>query len=358
MDKYDVAIIGAGLYGAMCAYTERKKGKKVLVVDKSSHIGGMCHTDNINGIDVHCFGAHIFRTDNKKVWDFVNSVSKFVPFINTPIAVYGNEQYNLPFNMNTFRALFGCSSPSEAAKIIESTTVPCDDPQNLEEFVLSKVGTVIYEKLIKHYTEKQWGRKCSELPVSTMARIPVRFTYNNNYYNVRWQGVCQNGYDYFISELLKGCDILLGVDYKSDFSEINSHACEIMYTGAIDELFDYELGTLDWRAVRFETAILPDVDNKQGVAVMNYTDDRPYTRTIEHKHFTNKDCRGTVVSFEFPCETSATATPSYPIINERNKSLHNEYIAMSKAKFPNIKHGGRLGEYKYYSMDEIIEKFI
>lgn len=357
--KYDYLIVGAGIYGAMFANRARANGKTCLVIDKNKFVGGFCHTERMNEIDVHCFGAHIFRTDRKDVWDFVNSICEFEPFINTPIAIYHDEVYNMPFNMNTFSKLFGVSSPLEAMKSICLDRVKIENPSNLEEYALSVVGCTIYEKLIKEYTEKQWGKKCSELPVSTMSRIPIRFTYDNNYYRERYQGVPKYGYTAFVQELLKDTDVVVGVDWK-DFKESNqlSDFGKIVYTGPIDEFCEYRFGRLEWRSVRFEHKYFQDNDNVQGVAVMNYTDSRPYTRSIEHKHFLHTECKGSVVSYEYPCQTSEIDMPSYPILNERNKVLYEQYKGYADINFPNVIFGGRLGRYKYYSMNEIIEEFI
>lgn len=356
---YDYLIVGSGLYGAMFAHLARKQGKKCLVVEKDCHIGGFCHSEIQHGIHVHKYGAHIFRTNKKSVWDFVNSICEFEPFVNTPIARYGNEIYNLPFNMNTFAKMFGVTTPQEAKERLAKSIVPCENPQNLEEFVLSVVGAEVYEKLIKHYTEKQWGKSCTELPVSTMSRIPIRFTYDNNYYREKYQGIPKDGYDAFISKLLEGSDVLLNCEYNDFMSSISPEAYgKLVYTGPIDSYFSYMFGRLEWRSVRFEHNWIPNQDNLQGVAVMNYTDDRPYTRSIEHKHFLHTDCRGTIVSYEFPCSTGENDVPSYPILTNSNIRLYKRYKEYADKHCPNVIFGGRLGRYKYYSMNEIVEEFV
>lgn len=357
MSKYDLLVVGAGLYGAMAAYMALKEGRKVLVIDRNDHIGGFCHSENIDGIEVHKFGAHIFRTNSAKVWQFVNSICEFVPFVNSPIARYGNEVYNLPFNMNTFHQLWGVTTPEEALSVIESKRQPFEQPyKNLEEFVLATVGEEVYEKFIKHYTEKQWGRPCADLPVSIMGRIPVRFTFDNNYYWEKYQGIPLLGYDHFIGKLLEGANVQLGVDYFEDREWLDGAAKQTLFTGPIDKYFDYNFGPLEYRSVRFEHVRYPDCENKQGVAVVNYTDDRPYTRTIEHKHFLKTNCPGTIVSYEYPCLPSESIDPSYPIINQDNLERFKRYQFLA-TETP-VKFGGRLAEYRYYSMNDIVEKFI
>lgn len=362
MKKYDYIVVGAGLYGAMFAYTKKQetKGKaRILVIEKSDHISGFCHTEKMNCIQVHRYGAHIFRTDSKKVWDFVNSIVSFEPFVNSPLANYHGEVYNLPFNMNTFHSLWGVTAPQEAMAKIEETRIPCESPKNLEEYVLSVVGKDIYEKLIKDYTEKQWGKTCKELPVSTMSRIPVRFTYDNNYYNERYQGIPAEGYDAFISKLFEGCDIVLNTDFHEYHRKEYLKGATILYTGAIDRYYDYVFGPLEWRSVRFDMVFKPNVDSVYGNAVVNFTDDRPYTRAIEHKHFLRKQSKvpGTVISYEYPYKTNVGDTPSYPILNAENKAKYEKYKELAD-KEKNVIFGGRLGEYRYYSMNDIVEKFI
>lgn len=347
------------MYGAMFAHTATRRGKSCLVVEREDHIGGFCHSEEQHGIHVHCHGAHIFRTNSKSAWDFVNSICEFEPFVNTPIARYHGEVYNLPFNMNTFAQMFHVALPVMAEIKIKDDTVPCDDPKNLEEFALSVVGKTIYEKLIKHYTEKQWGKPCTELPVSTMARIPIRMTYDNNYYREKYQGIPKDGYDVFISGLLKGSDVILKCDWSEFCSSISPLAYDkIVYTGPIDKFCGYRFGELEWRSVKFDHKFFPKYDNFQGVAVMNYTDDTPYTRSIEHKHFLHTQCPGTIVSFEYPCPTDGNEAPSYPILTERNKALYKRYKEYAAEHFPNVIFGGRLGKYRYYSMNEIVEEFV
>lgn len=356
--RYDYLIVGAGLYSAMFAYSLRKQGKTFIVVEKSPHIGGMCHTENVHGIEVHKFGAHIFRTDSRKVWDFVNSITEFVPFVNTPIANYRGEVYNMPFNMNTFSKIFGVSTPKEAVDAIRKSIVPNDNPKNLEEFALSVVGKEVYEILIKNYTEKQWGCSCDKLPVSTMSRIPIRFTYDNNYYREKYQGVPKYGYDTFIRNLFGECEIVYNCDYTIDDIRFSDVAENVLYTGPIDSYFYYKFGRLDWRSVVFSERYYDNEDNVQGVAVVNYTDDRPFTRSIEHKHFLKTECKGSVVSYEYPSATGVYDTPSYPILNKKNIDLYNRYKEYAKEKCPNVTFAGRLGSYRYLAMNDIIEEFV
>ena len=345
----------------MFAYNATRFGKKCLVIDKADNVGGLCYSKEENGIEVHQYGAHIFRTDSKRVWDFVNSICEFVPFVNAPIAKNGDEVYNLPFNMNTFHALFGVSTPDEAIEKIRSECEHIEYPKNLEEFVLTKVGRTIYEKLIKGYTEKQWGVPCSMLPVSTMSRIPMRFVYDNNYYNETYQGIPVIGYTAFIKRLLAGSDIITGYNFARQNIE---NACikgiKVLYTGSVDELCDYCYGRLNYRSVRFDTRYMPDCDNFQGNAVVNYTGhDVIYTRSIEHKHFmSRKEVKGTIVTYEYPCKTGDGEQPAYPMLDTESKALYNKYVEKIKAEMPNVILGGRLGLYRYYSMNEIIESFV
>lgn len=355
MKKYDYLIVGAGLYGAMFAYNAKKNGKSCLVIDKNNHVGGYCYSTNIRGIEVHMLGAHIFRTDSKKVWDFVNSICEFEPFINSPLASYEGELYNLPFNMNTFKQVFGVKTPAEAKKLL-SDLAGEDCNENLEKYAIGLVGEKMYKLFIKDYTEKQWGKKCSELPWTIMKRIPLRFTYDNNYFREKYQGIPSIGYTGFIEKLLEGCDVIIGEDYFENRNSFNEFADKIVYTGAIDEFYDYRFGKLEWRSVRFEHRIM-EIEDYQGNAVINYTDKTPYTRVIEHKHFMKQDSNVTVVSFEYPAECSESNPPSYPIETRRNIEIYKRYKELSE-KEPNIIFGGRLGEYKYYSMNDIIEKFV
>lgn len=357
--KYDFLIVGAGLAGAMCAHYLSKQGKTCVVIDKDNEVGGMCKTESIDGIDVHLYGAHIFRTNSKDCWDFVNSICEFVPFVNSPLALSQGELFNLPFNMNTFNKLWGCNTPKEAQSIINSERENFVSPQNLEEHALSLVGKTIYTRFIKEYTEKQWGCTCRELPPSTMQRIPLRFTYDNNYYNEIYQGIPKKGYTYFIKRLLEGSKVLLNTDYLDDIWRYNSMANHIIYTGRIDALFDYKYGKLDYRSVEFKHEKY-DVSNKQGNAVINYSDkEYPYTRTIEHKHFTHTESETTIVSYEYPVsnDIDGSVPPSYPIHTDRNVDLFNKYKRECD-KLDNLSLFGRLAEYKYYSMNDIIEKFV
>lgn len=353
--KYDYLIVGAGLYGAMCAYTLTKQGNRCLIIDKSSHVGGLCYTEKYKTIDVHKKGAHIFHTNCKKTWDFVNSICEFEPYVNSPIAMYKGELYNLPFNMNTFYQLFGVTTPDEAMKIIELERTHYDNPKNLEEQALNLVGGTIYRKLIKGYTEKQWGRKCSELPAWIIKRLPIRYLFDNNYFNDKYQGIPIDGYTNFIFGLLKGCDIMLNTDFKQNphLADLANH---IIYTGRIDEYYDYCYGPLDYRSVDFKHKHF-NTPNKQGNAVINYTDsETPYTRSIEHKFFSRKsyDLDETIVSYEYP---SHYGEPAYPVNNEQNEKLYQKYKEKADAD-PKVTFCGRLGEYKYLNMNDIIEKFI
>jgi UDP-galactopyranose mutase len=356
--KYDYLIVGSGLYGAMFAHTATLQGKKCLVIEKNGHIGGFCYTENVHGIEVHKFGAHIFRTNSKKVWNFVNSICDFVPFVNSPIVCYQGKIYNLPFNMNTFNQLFGVTTPEAAFDAIEKDKVVFDNPSNLEEYCLSTVGKKIYETFIKAYTEKQWGKECKELPASIMRRIPVRYTFDNNYFNERYQGIPECGYTEFIRRLLIGSDVWTENDFFDDVEWFKSIAKEIIYTGQIDKFYDYKFGKLDYRSVKFKEIYLSDIDNQQGNAVVNFTDgDTPYTRMIEHKHFLKTQCKGTVISYETPCDYSENGSPCYPIPTEENLSKYSRYKDLAD-KEPNVIFGGRLAEYKYYSMNDIIEQFV
>lgn len=358
--KYDYLIVGAGLYGSMFAYSATMKGKKCLVVEKSKQIGGLCYTDEKHGIMVHVNGAHIFHTNNKVVWDFVNSITPFVPFVNSPLANYKGVIYNLPFNMNTFSKVFGVTTPAEAKSAIEEDIIPCANPINLEEHCLSLIGVELYERFVKGYTEKQWGKKCTELPSSLIKRVPLRFTYDNNYFNDIYQGIPVKGYTCLIKNLLDGSDIKTSVDYLDEITSLNTLADKIVYTGEIDALFGYRLGKLDYRSVRFEHEYIDNIDNFQGNAVVNYTDfDVPYTRIIEHKHFDSLCCAsGTFVSKEYPADTDSGYPSCYPVCDSMNNALYVEYRRLAEREYPNMIFGGRLGEYKYYNMNDIIEQFI
>lgn len=353
--KYDYLIVGSGLYGSVFAYEATKRGKKCLVIEKRSHTGGNVYCECIEGITVHKYGAHIFHTSNKRVWDYVNSLCEFNRFTNSPIANYKGEIYNLPFNMNTFSKLWGIASPEQAmAKIREQSSKITGEPRNLEEQAISLVGEDIYRKLIKGYTEKQWGRDCTELPAFIIKRIPVRYTYDNNYFNDRYQGIPEGGYNVITDKLLDGVEVITGADYNSDREKYNALADRIVYTGTIDSFFDYSLGRLEYRSLRFETEVL-DCDNFQGVAVVNYTDrETPFTRIIEHKHFESGSQEKTVITREYPAAREKGADACYPVNDEKNQALFLKYKALAERE-ENVIFGGRLAEYKYYDMDKVIE---
>ena len=354
--RYDYLIVGAGLYGAVFAYEAKKRGKKCCVIDRRSHIGGNIYTEKIEGINVHKYGAHIFHTSDKAIWDYINQFAEFNQYINSPIAVYQNELYNMPFNMNTFSKMWGIRTPAEAkAKIAEQIAqLNIVEPQNLEEQALSLVGTDIYKKLVKGYTEKQWGRECKELPAFIIKRLPVRFTYDNNYFNDRYQGIPEGGYTAIIAKMLDGADIKLNTDYFDLIRENGEIADKIVFTGMIDEFFQYQLGVLQYRSVRFETEVLEE-ENYQGNAVVNYTEQKvPYTRIIEHKHFEFGKQPKTVISREYPLEWKQGDEPYYPINDERNNTLYQQYQQLAQQQ-QNVIFGGRLGDYKYYDMDKTIK---
>ena len=365
---YDYLIVGSGLYGATFAYLAKKRGKRCLVIDKRPHQGGNIYCEQIEGINVHKYGAHIFHTSNKQVWDFVNSIVEFNRYTNCPVANYNGELYNLPFNMNTFYQMWGVRTPEEAqAKIEEQKSEALmkmkadgvDEPRNLEEQAMLLVGRDIYEKLIKGYTEKQWGRKCCELPAFIIKRLPVRFIFDNNYFNDKYQGIPIGGYNKLLEGLLDGVDVQLGVDFFSRKNYFETIADTIVYTGAIDEYFDYCYGKLEYRTVKFETEII-DTPNYQGNAVVNYTSsDIPFTRVIEHKHFEafGADVYAnpkTIISKEFSIEWEDGMEPYYPVNDSRNSELYKKYKALAEDK-KNVIFGGRLAEYKYYDMAPVIE---
>ncbi len=357
MKKYDYLIVGAGLYGAVFAYEANKRGKKCLVIDRRKHIGGNIYCENINGINVHKYGAHIFHTSDKEIWNYVNQFVEFNNYVNSPIANYKGEIYNLPFNMNTFSKLWGISTPKEAQEKIEEQKAEYNitEPQNLEEQAISLVGKDIYLKLVKEYTEKQWGRDCKELPAFIIKRLPVRFTYDNNYFNDRYQGIPMGGYNIIIEKLLENADIELGVDYLKNKEKYNELADKILYTGMIDEFYDYKLGNLEWRSLKFENEILKNEDNYQGNAVVNYTShDQKYTRIIEHKHFEFNKCKGTVITKEYPQDWKKGDEAYYPVNDEKNNTLFAKYKELAD-KEENVIFGGRLGNYKYYDMDKVIK---
>jgi UDP-galactopyranose mutase len=367
--KYDYLIVGSGLFGATFAYCAAKEGKKCLVIDKRPQLGGNVYCENVEGINVHKYGAHIFHTNNKQVWDFVNSIVEFNRYTNSPVANYKGKLYNLPFNMNTFYQMWGVTTPADAQKKIEEQKAEAvaalngREPANLEEQALTLVGKDIFEKLIKEYTEKQWGRNCKELPAFIIKRLPVRMVFDNNYFNDRYQGIPIGGYNKLIDGLLEGVETRTGVDffaeYKDDWREI---ADKLVYTGAIDEYFGYRLGKLDWRTVSFKTRI-ENTPNYQGNAVVNYTShDQPYTRIIEHKHFemfgqTVYDCPKTVVSEEYSTEYKEGMEPYYPVNDDRNNALAEEYRRLAAAE-TDVIFGGRLAQYKYYDMAPIIEQVL
>ena len=355
--KYDYLIVGAGLFGAVFAHEAASKGKKVLVIDKRENIAGNIYTAEEHGINVHKYGAHIFHTSDKKVWDYVNEFAEFNNFINAPVAKYGEELYNLPFNMNTFSKMWGIQTPEEAKKIIDEQKKDGfkENPENLEEQAISLVGKDIYEKLIKGYTQKQWGRKCTELPAFIIKRLPVRFTFDNNYFNDRYQGIPIGGYTKLVGNMLEGIDVKLGTAYKDFIRENKKDTFDkVIYTGPVDEYFDYKLGTLEYRSLRFEEEYMPDCDNFQGNAAVNYTSaDVPYTRIIEHKHFEFGKGDGTVITREYPSEWKPGDEPYYPVNNDRNNDLYEQYKALADEE-KNVIFGGRLGVYKYFDMDKVI----
>ena len=353
---YDYLIVGAGLYGAVFAREAVKKGKKVLVIDRRPNIAGNVYTEEIEGINVHKYGAHIFHTNNKKVWDYVNQFAEFNRFTNAPLANYKGDLYSLPFNMYTFNKMWGVVTPEEAfAKIEEQKkTAGITEPKNLEEQAISLVGTDIYEKLVKGYTEKQWGRPCSELPAFIIKRLPVRFTFDNNYFNALYQGIPMGGYTKMVAGMLDGIEVKLGVDYLENKAEYDAMAEKVVYTGAIDAYFDFCLGRLEYRSVRFEPEVL-DKPNFQGNAAVNYTDaETPWTRIIEHKWFEFGTQPKTVISREYSSEWKPGDEPYYPVNDEKNGAMYEEYRKLAE-KENKVIFGGRLGEYKYYDMDKVIE---
>jgi UDP-galactopyranose mutase len=354
MKKYDYIIVGSGLFAATFANMAVKKGRKCLVIEKRQEIGGNLYCEDIEGIHVHKYGAHIFHTSNREVWDFVNSFVEFNRYTNSPIANYHGEIYNLPFNMNTFSKMWGCQTPDEARKIIESQrSAAAAEPSNLEEQAISLVGTDIYQKLIKGYTEKQWGRDCSELPAFIIKRLPVRYTYDNNYFNDLYQGIPNGGYNALIQAMFAGCDMETGVDYNLNREKYQSMGDKILYTGTLDSYYDYQYGKLEYRSLRFESEVL-DEKNHQGVAVVNYTDrETPYTRMIEHKHFEYGTQDKTVITKEYPAEWEEGMEPYYPVNDEKNQKLFERYKALAENE-RNVLFGGRLAEYKYYDMDKVI----
>lgn len=371
MEKYDYLIVGSGLFGATFAYRANKAGKKCLVIDKRDHKGGNVYCENIEGINVHKYGAHIFHTSSNEVWNFVNSIVEFNRYTNSPVANYKGKLYNLPFNMNTFYQMWGVITPQQAKEIIEKQKayavetmlkLGIKEPRNLEEQAISLIGTDIYETLIKGYTEKQWGRKCTELPAFIIKRLPVRFVYDNNYFNDKYQGIPIGGYNKLIDGLLNGVEVRTGIDFFENRSYWESIAEKIVFTGKIDEFYDYQFGKLDYRTVRFEEEI-HNCSNFQGNAVVNYTEKEiPYTRIIEHKHFEMfglevDQCPNTVISKEYSTEWKDGMEPYYPVNDERNNSLYLQYKELADNE-ANVIFGGRLAEYKYYDMAPIIDKVL
>ena len=359
--KYDYLIVGAGLYGAVFAHEAKKAGKSVLVIDKRTNIAGNVYTEAVEGIQVHKYGAHIFHTNNRKVWEYVNQFAEFNRFTNSPVANYNGELYSLPFNMYTFNKMWGVITPEEAAAKIEEQKKEAGivEPKNLEEQAISLVGRDIYEKLIKGYTEKQWGRPCNELPAFIIKRLPVRLTFDNNYFNALFQGIPIGGYTKMVANMLEGIEVQLNADYLKNKESYDTIADKIIYTGAIDAFYDYKLGTLEYRSVRFETELL-DVPNFQGNAAVNYTDEKtPWTRIIEHKWFEfGKDENGnelpkTVISREYSSEWKPGDDPYYPVNDEKNSLLYAEYKKLAE-ELDGVIFGGRLGEYKYYDMDAVV----
>ena len=355
MKKNDYVIVGSGLFAGVFAYKARQKGKSVLVVEKRNHIGGNVYCEDVEGIHVNKYGAHIFHTSNREVWDFVNSLVEFNRYTNSPVANYKGEMYNMPFNMNTFSRMWNISTPAEAKAIIDKQRQSVQgEPKNLEEQAISLVGTDIYQKLVKGYTEKQWGRDCKDLPAFIIKRLPVRFTYDNNYFNDLYQGIPIGGYNVIIDKLFEGCDIEIGVDYLENREHYDSLGENIVYTGTIYGYYYYCYGKLEYRTVRFENELL-EMENYQGVAVVNYTDrETPYTRIIEHKHFEFGKQPKTVISKEYPSEWTEGMEPYYPGNDEKNHALYQKYAALA-AEEKNVIFGGRLAEYKYYDMDKVIE---
>ena len=360
---YDYLIAGAGLFGAVFAHEMHKQGRKVLVVEKRDHIAGNIYTEKVMGINVHRYGAHIFHTSDEEVWNYVNQYARFNHYVNSPVAVYRDELYNLPFNMNTFSRMWNIKTPKEAKEIIAKQTGEFAGitPQNLEEQALQLAGRDVYEKLVKGYTEKQWGRDCKALPAFIIRRLPLRFTYDNNYFNDRFQGIPEGGYTQIVEKLLEDIPVLTGVSLQ-EYQTANAARTadeqdswdRLLYTGMIDEYYHYRLGTLEYRSLRFETEELPEEDNYQGNAVVNYTErEVPYTRIIEHKHFEFQTGEGTVITREYPATWKKGDEPYYPINDEKNGALYAQYAELAK-KEANVLFGGRLGQYKYYDMDKVI----
>ena len=355
MKKYDFLIVGSGLFGSIFAYEAKKRGKSCLVIDKRDHVAGNIYTKEVEGIQVHWYGAHIFHTSNPEIWQYINQFAEFNRYTNSPIARYQDEVYNMPFNMNTFHALWGVFTPKEAKQKIEEELqdVQTENPKNLEEQAIKLVGKTIYEKLVKGYTEKQWGKKATELPPFIIKRLPVRFTYDNNYFNDRYQGIPIGGYTQIIEKMLEGIPVRLNCDYFAEKEELDALAEKIVFTGPIDQFYAYQFGELEYRSLRFETEILEE-ENYQGNAVVNYTDyEVPYTRVIEHKHFEFLQGGKTVITREYPDTWTKEKEPYYPVNDEKNNQLYQTYRNRAKQD-QNIIFGGRLGQYQYYDMDKVI----
>lgn len=355
MKKYDFLIVGSGLFGSIFAYEAKKRGKSCLVIDKRNHIAGNIYTKEVEGIQVHWYGAHIFHTSNPEIWQYINQFAEFNRYTNSPIARYQDEVYNMPFNMNTFHALWGVFTPKEAKQKIEEELqdVQIENPKNLEEQAIKLVGKTIYEKLVKGYTEKQWGKKATELPPFIIKRLPVRFTYDNNYFNDRYQGIPIGGYTQIIEKMLEGIPVRLNCDYFAEKEELDALAEKIVFTGPIDQFYHYQFGELEYRSLRFETEILEE-ENYQGNAVVNYTDyEVPYTRVIEHKHFEFLQGGKTVITREYPDTWTKEKEPYYPVNDEKNNQLYQTYRNRAKQD-QNVIFGGRLGQYQYYDMDKVI----
>lgn len=353
---YDYLIVGAGLFGSIFSYEANKRGKRCLLLEKRDHVGGNIYSQNIEGINVHKYGAHIFHTSNREVWDYINKFSDFNRYTNSPVAIYKNELYNMPFNMNTFNKLWGVKTPAEAkAKIADQLAESkIDEPKNLEEQAIRLVGKDIYEKLVKGYTEKQWGTRATELPAFIIKRLPVRFTYDNNYFNDKYQGIPIGGYTKIIEKMLEGIEVRLNTDFFENREEFEHLADKVVFTGMIDKFYDYKFGTLEYRSLKFEHEILNE-ENHQGNAVVNYTEyEVPYTRIIEHKHFEYGTQPKTIITREYPTKWNKGDDPYYPINNEKNNRIYDKYKKLADNE-KNIIFGGRLAEYKYYDMHNIIE---
>ncbi|MDR0963992.1 MAG: UDP-galactopyranose mutase [Clostridium sp.] len=355
MAKYDYLIVGAGLFGAVFAREAVDSGKRCLIIDKRAHVGGNVYTEKVEGITVHRYGPHIFHTDDREVWDYMCRFAEFNRFVNAPLAKYGDEVYNLPFNMNTFYRLWGVSDPEEAERIITSQRLLTAEPRNLEEQALSLVGKTIYEKLVRGYTEKQWGKECKDLPAFIIRRLPLRFTWDNSYFSDKFQGIPENGYTPIIDKLIEGCEVQLNTDFFKEQDALKNIASKIVYTGMLDEFYDFIHGSLEYRGLRFETEVL-DRPNFQGNAVVNYVDrDVPWTRIVEHKHFVSSEGLKTVITREYPESFKNGKEPFYPVNSEENNRIASLYRSMAN-KEKNVIFGGRLGDYAYYDMWQIVRK--